>query len=47
MTLHFLQHFSFFWLQHGLIFCSIVFIFIKYNFKLVKQAAQCSLDIYK
>ena len=47
MTLHFLGHFSFFWLLHGPIFCSIVLIFIKYTFKLVKQVAPCSLDIYR
>ena len=47
MTLHFLRHFSFFWLLHGLIFSSIVLIFIKYNVKLVTEAASCSLHIYR
>ena len=47
MTLHFLQRFSFFWLLHGLIFCSIVLIFINCNFKPVKQAAPCYLEIYR
>ena len=37
--------FSFFWPLHGIVFCSIVLIFIKYNLKLVKQTVPCALEI--